>query len=51
MSIGLEREENDMQDKLTETLGTTKFGNDGNIYVLKLYSPTGRKHWYRTELS
>ena len=28
------------QNKVTETLGTTKFGNDGNIYVLKLYSPT-----------
>ena len=31
----------------SESIGTIAGGTDGNMYVLKLYSPTGRKHWYK----
>lgn len=31
----------------TESAGTLEIGNDGNQYVLKWYTPTGNKHWYR----
>ena len=31
----------------TEAIGTMMGGNDGNVYVLKLYIPTGNKHWYK----
>lgn len=31
----------------TEAVGTMMGGNDGHMYVLKLYTPTGNKHWYR----
>lgn len=30
----------------TEAVGTIMGGNDGHMYVLKLYTPTGNKHWY-----
>ena len=30
-----------------ESIGTTKWGSDGNVYVLKVYTGTGRAHWYR----
>lgn len=33
----------------TEAVGTMKGGNDGHMYVLKLYTPTGNKHWYRVQ--
>lgn len=31
----------------TDAIGTMMGGNDGNVYVLKLYIPTGNKHWYK----
>ena len=31
----------------TDAIGTMRGGNDGNVYVLKLYIPTGNKHWYK----
>ena len=31
----------------SEKIGTIAGGYDGNMYVLKLYLPTGRKHWYK----
>lgn len=31
----------------TEKLGTVKIGYSGDPYVLKLYTPTGKKHWYK----
>lgn len=33
----------------TEAVGTMMGGNDGHMYVLKLYTPTGNKHWYRVQ--
>ena len=30
-----------------ESIGTTEWGSDGNVYVLKVYTGTGRAHWYR----
>ena len=33
----------------TEDVGTMMGGNDGHMYVLKLYTPTGNKHWYRVQ--
>lgn len=29
-------------------LGTTKLGNDGNLYRYMVYTPTGNDHWFRT---
>ncbi len=34
-----------------EAVGTTKIGYDGNVYVLKIYTPTGKKHWYKQNWS
>lgn len=31
----------------TEALGSAKIGYSGDPYVLMLYTPTGRKHWYK----
>lgn len=30
-----------------EAVGTAKYGNDGNVYVLETYTGTGNKHWYK----
>lgn len=30
-----------------EPVGTAKYGNDGNVYVLETYTGTGNKHWYK----
>lgn len=40
---------NNSQGNYPEKLGTTKIGNDGNVYILMIYSQTGKKHWYRKD--
>ena len=40
---------NNSQGNYPEPLGSTKIGNDGNVYVLMIYSQTGKKHWYRKD--
>lgn len=40
---------NDIHGNYPEALGTMMGGNDGHTYVMKLYTNTNRKHWYRVD--
>ena len=42
---------NNSEGNYPEPLGTTKIGNDGFVYVLMIYSQTGKKHWYRKDFA